>query len=515
MQYLSNPHNDKFCNINQLISAQSMLYILPCKVSLCEFTIQTLKNIPAIYRCGIFLCDNYETGDFNEEAQITIEIIKKYSTKENNLLVDLPNNENTMTFVLCTDQKIYGYLFISLENEDSILGHLKATIINFTSIVSVDLERRYQRAELEEYKNHLEEMVQKRANEIFKLEEEKIENFERTLLSFVSIIEDRDTYTGGHSQRVAKYCRIIAQDMKCTKEECDLIYRAGILHDIGKIITPDAILLKPNKLNDLEFKIIKQHVNEGYKILLKIPMYKDLAEIIRYHHERYDGNGYPNGVKKDEIPFLSRIMILADAFDAMTTNRIYKKRKNIEEVINELKEFSGTQFDPKVVKSALKVLVVIELSESVHQSPTTDIEKERFSYSYKDQLTNAYNVNYLNFILTQNKLNQEYISVNLFKLNNFTQYNKKYGWDKGDKLLAQVVDCLDKYFDKSLIFRVYGDDFIIISKKHTDIDLKQLRCYEMLSKYQISITKDYLDLLKYDITDFESLEQQILENSTL
>ncbi|MCF6339387.1 MAG: HD domain-containing protein [Sulfurimonas sp.] len=466
-------------------------------------------------KCGIYLCDNdYIVGDFNKEAQATIEIIKKHSIKENNLLVDLPNDKNTITFVLCTGQKTYGYLFIFLENEDSILGHLKATLINFINIVSVDLERRCQRAELEEYKNHLEEMVQKRADEIFELEEEKIENFERTFLSFVSIIEDRDTYTGGHSQRVAKYCRIIAQDMKCSEEECDLIYRAGILHDIGKIITPDAILLKSNKLNDLEYKIIKQHVSEGYKILLKIPMYKNLAEIIRYHHERYDGKGYPNGIKKDDIPFLSRIMTLADAFDAMTTNRIYKKKKSIKEVISELKEFSGTQFDPKVVKSALRVLVDIELQDSVNQSPTTDIEKERFSYSYRDQLTNAYNVDYLNFILTQNKLSQEYVSVILFKLNNFTQYNKRYGWDKGDKLLIQVVDCLDESFVKSLIFRVYGDDFIIILKEHTKINLKQLRCYDMLIKNQISISEDYLDLLKFDITDLKSLEQQILENST-
>lgn len=187
------------------------------------------------------------------------------------------------------------------------------------------------------YKMHLEEMVQERTTETIALEKDKIENFEKTIISFISMIEDRDTYTGGHSQRVANYCRMIAEEMDYSSKECDLIYRAGILHDIGKITTPDTILLKPGKLSELEFKLIQEHVNESYKILIKIPMYKDLAEIIICHHERYDGQGYPNGIKSDEIPFLSHIMIVADAFDAMTTTRIYKGRKDTFSAIEELK----------------------------------------------------------------------------------------------------------------------------------------------------------------------------------
>jgi len=218
------------------------------------------------------------------------------------------------------------------------------------------------------------------------------------------MIEGRDTYTGGHSQRVANYCRMIAEKMDCSPEECDLIYRAGILHDVGKITTPDAILLKPGKLSELEFKLIQEHVTESYRILLQIPMYKDMAEIIICHHERYDGQGYPNGVKSDEIPFLARIMIIADAFDAMTTNRIYKGRKDTLSAIEELKALSGKQFHPEVVESAVEVLSNIEAPEVINQLPTTEIEKERFSYFYRDQLTNAYNSDYLNFILNRNNI---------------------------------------------------------------------------------------------------------------
>lgn len=363
------------------------------------------------------------------------------------------------------------------------------------------------------YKMHLEEMVQERTTETLALEKEKIENFERTIISFVSMIEDRDTYTGSHSQRVANYCRMIAKEMNCSSKECDLIYRAGILHDIGKITTPDAILLKPDKLSELEFKIIQEHVSESYKILIKIPMYKDLTEIIICHHERYDGKGYPNGIKSTEIPFLSRIMIVADAFDAMTTNRIYKGRKDTFSAIEELKALSGKQFHPEVIESAVKVLADIEIPETINQLPTTEIEKERFSYFYRDQLTNAYNTDYLNFILNRNIFDKEYTCINALYLHNFNQHNQKYGWTEGDELLNEVVNCLHDCFQSSLIFRVQGDDFIVISKKHIEIDLKQLGCLKMLEKYHLSISKRHIDLCEQSVPDFKALEELMLEST--
>ena len=158
------------------------------------------------------------------------------------------------------------------------------------------------------------------------LEQESLmsQNFEKTLEALVSIVEDRDSYTGGHSQRVATYSKMIAKEMGFSDEECELIYRAGKLHDIGKISTPDNVLLKPDKLSKLEYKLIKRHVEVSYAILSTIPMYKDIADIVISHHERYDGKGYPKGIGGDEITILGHVMIVADAFDAMTTNRIYK-----------------------------------------------------------------------------------------------------------------------------------------------------------------------------------------------
>ncbi len=360
------------------------------------------------------------------------------------------------------------------------------------------------------YKIHLQKMIEQRTNEALALEKEKIDNFEMTLSSFASLVEERDNYTGGHSQRVAKYSRLIAQEIQYSKEDCDLVYRAGMLHDIGKVTTPDAILLKPKKLTELEFKIIQEHVTESYNILIKIPMYKNIAEIIISHHERYDGKGYPNGLKAQEIPPLSRIMIIADAFDAMTTNRIYKSRKTVPSAIEELLAFSGAQFDPEVVISAAKALRNVEIVETINQLPHTEIEKERFAYFFRDQLTDAYNIDYLNFTLNHNTLEKEYICVNALYLHNFNQYNLKHGWVEGDKLLSVVADCLIDFFPSSLIFRVHGDDFIIMNKKHIELNLDDIKCVDIFNKNNIQMSKRHLDLREETITNFKELENLML-----
>jgi len=342
-------------------------------------------------------------------------------------------------------------------------------------------------------------------DKLFKQDKEKIENFEKTLESFVGMVEQRDTYTAGHSTRMAEYAKLIAQEMGYSQEECELLYRASILHDIGKIATPDNVLLKPGKLSKLEYKLIQEHVVASYDILAKIPMYKDLAKIIIAHHERYDGKGYPYGLKEDEIPPLAQIMIVADAFDAMTTNRIYKGRKNISEAIEELKECSASQFHPIVVEHAAKALRNVEIQDTVNQLPKTDLEKERFSYFYRDQGTNVYNSDYLKFILSQNKFDKEYICINTLYMHNFHQYNKQYGWDKGNELLSDFAEYLISHFESALIFKIYGNDFVILNQEHVDIDIKQFNELELLKENNITITNYHINLNKDDSIDLEML----------
>lgn len=355
------------------------------------------------------------------------------------------------------------------------------------------------------YKKNLEELVEKRTKEIVKLEEDKIENYENTLLSFVEMVEDRDTYTGGHSKRVAKYCKLIAEHMEYSKEDVDLIYRAGILHDIGKIATPDSILLKPGHLSDLEYKLIKEHVQVSYNLLSKIPMYKDISNIIIYHHERYDGIGYPNGVEGENIPALARIMIVADSFDAMTTNRIYKARKNIVEAIEELKSLSGVQFDPDVVKSAAEALLDVEIHESITQLPSSEIEKERFAYFYRDQVTQAYNTEYLDFILHRNSIERTFNSINVLQLSNFSAYNQKFGWTQGNNMLNSIVDYIKSEYPSSAVVRFHGDDFIVISHDKLKIDMSRMHNHKMFNEYYIHVTNKYIDLTEHEIFSYEEL----------
>ncbi|MDF1876337.1 response regulator [Sulfurimonas sp. SAG-AH-194-L11] len=324
-------------------------------------------------------------------------------------------------------------------------------------------EKIYTFKENENYKVHLEEMLILQTQGIQ-------ENYEKTLLSMVELIEHRDTYTAGHSKRVAYYSEIIAREMGLSEEECHLVHQAGIMHDIGKIETPDAVLLKPARLTALEYTLIQEHVAVGYNLLNSIPMFKTLAPIVHAHHERYDGSGYPNGLKGEEINKLARIMMVADAFDAMTTNRIYKGRKSVEEGIKELVSLVGSQFHPEVVQSAKKVLKNIKLDENINQLPKTKLEKERFAYFYKDRVTSGYNQDYLELILLKNSGESMYRYMLILSINNFSSYNKKNSWKDGDILLKKFADILIIHFENEYVFRIFGDDFVVLSKEKIEVN---------------------------------------------
>ena len=297
---------------------------------------------------------------------------------------------------------------------------------------------------------------------------EKISSYEQHIFSIVDMIENRDSYTAGHTKRVGKYASLIAKQMGYSAKAIDKLYRASMVHDVGKISTPDSILLKPGRLSPLERKIIQQHVVTSYQMLRRVDIFQGIAEIVRHHHEHYDGSGYPQGLKGAQIPLLSQVMSVADAFDAMTTDRVYKGRKTITSALEELQLLAGKQFSSEVVKAAQIALKDV-VSPKSNQLPINEIEKERFAYFYKDQLTGAYNRDYLNNILLINsdKLSEApYNCINMILLTNFTQYNKEQGWEKGNQILIDVTQALIVSFPEALIFRIHGDDFIVLHKQH-------------------------------------------------
>ena len=177
-----------------------------------------------------------------------------------------------------------------------------------------------------------------------------------TILAFAEAIGVRDLYTMGHSERVAEYSRLVAQNMGLSPKEQDAVYFAGIVHDIGKIGVPENILNKPSFLDAVEFDVIKMHPYIGAQILRHVSFLEDISLIVAAHHEMFDGSGYPMGLKGEKIPLASRIISVADAFEAMMADRSYRKALPFEVAIEELKKGAGTQFDPEVVEQFLNLL---------------------------------------------------------------------------------------------------------------------------------------------------------------
>lgn len=186
--------------------------------------------------------------------------------------------------------------------------------------------------------------------------QKQIEMGNETILSIARTVDAKDSNTSQHSFRVSEYSAVIGKRLGFSEEKCEGLRQMALLHDIGKIGIPDAILNKPDRLTDEEFAIMKTHVIKGGEILKDFKMIENVQLGALYHHERYDGTGYCKGLKGEEIPIEARIIGIADAFDAMTANRVYRKQLDIDFVIEELKRCSGTQFDPKLIEIMLSLI---------------------------------------------------------------------------------------------------------------------------------------------------------------
>ena len=198
-------------------------------------------------------------------------------------------------------------------------------------------------------KEHLEETVTVKDNKIQKLTFQALETLANT-------IDAKDKYTNGHSNRVAKYSKEIARRMFKDEDEMTSIYFMGLLHDIGKIGIRDDIINKTNRLTDEEFAVIKNHSSIGYDILKNMTEIPNIEYAARWHHERYDGKGYPDGLKGEEIPEYARIICVADAYDAMTSKRSYRSAMSQEKVRSEIETGKGKQFDPCIAQIMLDMI---------------------------------------------------------------------------------------------------------------------------------------------------------------
>uniref|UniRef100_A0A7C5Y8K9 HD-GYP domain-containing protein n=1 Tax=Fervidobacterium nodosum TaxID=2424 RepID=A0A7C5Y8K9_9BACT len=176
------------------------------------------------------------------------------------------------------------------------------------------------------------------------------------ILTMIRILEYHDPYTKGHSKNVANLASMLAEKLGLNDEMIKKTYWAALVHDIGKIVVPSSILNKEGKLTIEEFEVIKKHPVYGHDFLSTSSDLRELAKYVLYHHERWDGNGYPSGLAGEEIPVISRIISVVDAWDAMTSDRPYRKGLSFEKAKSELLEHSGMQFDPNIVKRFIEIV---------------------------------------------------------------------------------------------------------------------------------------------------------------
>jgi putative two-component system response regulator len=204
-----------------------------------------------------------------------------------------------------------------------------------------DLER-----QLDDYRANLEEKVKEQTDTINSM-------YVRSIDAMIKALEAKDFYTRGHSQRVTLFSLAIAEELGMTGQELEDLRRASMLHDLGKIGVREAVLNKPGRLSDEEFADIVRHPDTAVRILEPIPFFRPLLPAILHHHEQFDGKGYPSRLAGSRIPLASRIMSIADTFDAMTSTRAYRKALPVADAIAEIRRCSGTQFDPDIVPAFL------------------------------------------------------------------------------------------------------------------------------------------------------------------
>ncbi|MBR1977053.1 HD domain-containing protein [bacterium] len=209
------------------------------------------------------------------------------------------------------------------------------------------------------------------------------ELFYKTIKSISSALDSKDPYTHGHSLRVTLYALILASTLGLSDKELEDIETAGLLHDIGKIGIPQSILCKQGKLTDEEFEVMKAHPENAEKLIANIKNLKGISNWLKCHHERWDGAGYPAGLKGEEIPLSARIIAIADTYDAMTTTRSYRTALSHQTAIDEIRACAGTQFDPELAKK------FIELEQTIEDAKTNP-EEYYSKYSYLQKEINSY-----------------------------------------------------------------------------------------------------------------------------
>lgn len=321
--------------------------------------------------------------------------------------------------------------------------------------------------ELDELTKNLEQKVEEKTKQVEQL------SFE-IIATIASMIEAKDSYTKGHSIRVAEYSALMAKELGWDEAEVQNIKYIALLHDIGKIGIPDNVLNKPGKLTEAEFNVIKSHTTIGGEILKDIETIPHVDSGAKYHHERFDGKGYPCGLAGEDIPEVARIIGIADAYDAMNSKRIYRDSLPADVILEELVNGRGKQFDPQYLDVFLKLLEENRLDVDFEESSEKTISREgsklirQIMQNMEEEAKKSEAVDYLTGLPGRKKGEQQ---IGIFMkekkgclafidLDNLKKTNDIMGHLAGDYALMTLGDVLAEYGDDAIAMRMGGDEFI-------------------------------------------------------
>lgn len=308
-----------------------------------------------------YLCDEADSANYALSAVRS----KEYSVILTNLNTSGLNGIELISCLQTQSPNSVIVLIGGQTNADDVIQAFRAGAFDYLqqpyklSDISRAVKRAFQHYELRCIKNnyqiHLEELAAQRAAELDKTIEEIENSYRSTLKSLIQALERRDAETHGHSERAVTFSLRLGHEVGLDKETLKNLELGALLHDIGKIGVPDSILRKPAALTDDEWNKMKLHPLHGQKILRNINFLEAASRIVAQHHEKWDGSGYPFGLRGDEIDLCARIFAVVDAFDAMISDRIYRRGRSFEAAVEELQRCAGTHFDPAIVEAFKRV----------------------------------------------------------------------------------------------------------------------------------------------------------------
>lgn len=271
------------------------------------------------------------------------------------LLTEVRHKHPHMAFLVTTgvDDVDVGVKAMRSGADDYLVKPLRESAV----VASLEnaLHKRQLEKEIEQHRHHLEELVAARTDQLQAAFKQITQSYEDTLQALGAAIDLRDNETAGHSRRVCRYSLEIARVMGWREMQLMTLARGAYLHDIGKLGVPDGVLLKPGPLTAEERKIMQRHAQIGFDLVKDIPFLADAADVVLMHHERFDGSGYPQGLKGEQIPLRARIFAIADTLDAITSERPYQRASSFEFARERVRQLSGTAFDPQVVNVFLNI----------------------------------------------------------------------------------------------------------------------------------------------------------------